>query len=255
MVRKALHVCSEVCLNLALGFAHEPKTCVIAEASGKVSNTQRARIPYRIEKRGALAQLLEPFTGPGKMVGLFPGRRSKEALQRRVLRCERVAFVERLRANLAHVVHPHERTRELPFALGEPRHLLATGWEVEPAVAECGRRCSKGGLRCLRQGPLCRQCRTEGRERAPCESKQSVAGVDGPQGLPCRGHVVDTVEVFEALGILEVLAVLPVLASLEVYMRTLTVIWARDVDGRATETSGADFTGAARLGAEYQGTE
>ncbi|MFM7255740.1 MAG: hypothetical protein ACKO3C_08815, partial [Betaproteobacteria bacterium] len=77
----------------------------------------------------------------------------------------------------------------------------------------------------------------------------------GPQGLPCRGHVVDTVEVFEALEILEVLAVLPVLASLEVYMRTLTVIWARDVDGRATETSCADFTGAARLGAEYQGTE
>src|SRR6266702_2238627 len=67
-----------------------------------------AGVPERIERARPPAQLGDSLRAPGEVIAFFPRRLLEFQLQRRIARGERLALVERLRADFAAVIDPHE---------------------------------------------------------------------------------------------------------------------------------------------------
>src|SRR5258708_2050198 len=110
----------EVLFDLTLGFGEESEIPAVTQDPGGHPERKRSRIPQRIEQAGASAELADALRAPGEMIALLPGgaleRRARPVLPRH----QRLAFVQRLRAYLAHMVDAHQRRGMDPGCFGEP---------------------------------------------------------------------------------------------------------------------------------------
>src|SRR5439155_5846433 len=80
----------------------------ISEPPGEAADREGAGVPERIEHAPPPAQLGDSLRAPGEVIAFFPRRLLELQLQRRIARGERLALVERLRADFAAVIDPHE---------------------------------------------------------------------------------------------------------------------------------------------------
>ena len=136
MGRQALQVAVEMLLDLALGLDDEAQAGTVAQARRAPADRKRACIPERIEQRGPVAEFLQALLGPGEMVCLLARGFLELLAQPLVAGGQRLRGVERLRADLADMVHPHQRAREPAFGLVQLRRLghgLRVGARCRPA--------------------------------------------------------------------------------------------------------------------------
>jgi hypothetical protein len=109
-LRQPLEMTCQVLLHLALGFHHEAEAGLVAQAAGDEADAERTQVPERIEHALARAELAQPLGRPGQMVGFLCGGLGELTPQRGVGRGQRLRAVERLGADLADVIDPHQRT-------------------------------------------------------------------------------------------------------------------------------------------------
>ncbi len=106
--RKAIEVAVEMALDLALGLDQEAQAGLVAGTTGDQTDREGARVPQGVEQTGARAELAQALGGPGEMVGLLAGGLLELQAQRRIGRRQRLRAVQRLRADLADVIDPHQ---------------------------------------------------------------------------------------------------------------------------------------------------
>src|SRR5262249_3800740 len=97
--------------DLALGFGEKSEIDSIAQQTRCRPDRKRSCIPQGVEQALASTEILEAALGPGEVLRLlarclFEGRPGI-----RVARSERLALVERLRADFSGVIYPHQRCR------------------------------------------------------------------------------------------------------------------------------------------------
>ena len=97
------------CSDLAFGFGDETQADAWAQPAGEQPDAEGARVPQRVEQAGAVVQLLQPPSCPRQVVGLLARRRFELPLQRGIVGGQRLRVVQRLRADLADMVHAHQR--------------------------------------------------------------------------------------------------------------------------------------------------
>lgn len=107
-------------LDLPLSLCEKPQVPAIAEFPGNNTDRQGAEVPYRVEQTLAAAQLIDALLGPREMLGFFVGRVAQRFRDRWIALGQRLPLVERLGADLADMVHPHQ-TRDM--CLFRVRHL------------------------------------------------------------------------------------------------------------------------------------
>jgi len=117
--RQHVEVTRQVLLDLALGLSEEGEIPAVAERAGDGADRERARVPKRIEEARPAAELADPLGAPGEVVLLLARRLLERSARARVPRRERLALVERLRTDFAHMVDAHQRGRVLPLAGAE----------------------------------------------------------------------------------------------------------------------------------------
>src|SRR5713101_141248 len=106
--RKAIEMAFEVPLHLLFRLREKAEVPIIAEPPGDAADREGAGVPERIEHAPPPAQLGDSLRAPGEVIAFFPRRLFELRLQRRIARGERLALVERLRADFAAVIDPHE---------------------------------------------------------------------------------------------------------------------------------------------------
>ena len=77
---------------------------------GDETQTKSTRIPKRVQEAGPCAQLVQAGFGPSQVIGFFSAGRQKMRLELRVVGGQSLRGIQRLRTDLAHMVHPHQRT-------------------------------------------------------------------------------------------------------------------------------------------------
>src|SRR5438477_5221388 len=116
----------EMALELVLGLREEAHAPAIAREPGDEAETERARVPQRIEQARARVEVFEPVAAPREVVTLLGGGALQRVPHLGIARDERLAAIERLGADLARVVHAHEaRGAALFFRRGRPCTLAA----------------------------------------------------------------------------------------------------------------------------------
>ena len=139
--RQAFQVPGQMRLDLPLGLGHEAQAEPVAGAPGRQPQQQRAAIPERSEQRRPGAQLAQSLARPGQMVAFLARGLAELARQSRVGGRSGLAFVERLRAELADVVDAHQRGRQMPGCRFGRLGRIAPGDRQRPArPAHAGQR-------------------------------------------------------------------------------------------------------------------
>lgn len=168
--RQQIHVALQMGLDLAFGLDHKTQTdFVTAQLARCKADGKRARVPKRVEPRGASIQIVQSFLRPSQVVGFFAAGLCQLGAQRRTATSQRLACVKRLRTHLAHMVDAHERPRLPAFGLVE---------------LQLGHRSSRVGAAGVRLGQECAQ-RTVGSQNQLVHHGSSV--IKGTHGLGRRG--------------------------------------------------------------------
>ena len=118
-LRKPLEMSLQVLLDLAFGFRHEAEAGAVADARGSQADRERASVPERVEQAGPATQFADALLRPRQVVGFLARGLLEHGPQFGAARRERLRVVQRLRADLADVVHAHQRDRFARFVVGE----------------------------------------------------------------------------------------------------------------------------------------
>ena len=111
---QALQMALQMCFDLPLGFHHKTQAHAVAtQPARQQADAKSPCVPQGIEQRGACAKRFEALFGPGQVIGFFGRCCGKMRAQRRVRRGKGLGAVKGLRADLTHMVHPHQRARQL----------------------------------------------------------------------------------------------------------------------------------------------
>src|SRR5690348_308435 len=94
--------------HLALGLDHEPEAPAVAGQRGRRPDCEAARVPERVQEARAIVQFLQSPGAPSQMVGFLGGRGFKVRPRRGIARERGLPVVQRLRADLAGMVHAHQ---------------------------------------------------------------------------------------------------------------------------------------------------
>src|SRR6185369_2364580 len=106
--RQPAEVAMQMLLDLPLRLDDEAQAQRVARAAREQADAKGAGVPERVEQAGAIAEIAQPLLGPRKMIGLVASRRLEVLPQSRITRGQRLRGIERLRADLAHMIHAHE---------------------------------------------------------------------------------------------------------------------------------------------------
>src|SRR5690606_32733483 len=107
-LRQPLQVVEDVRLDLLFRFRDESEARGIPEGGGRGTDADAAAVPERREQTRSRPEFREPLRAPGEMIPLLGGRGVEPFAGRFVAREERLARVQRLRGDLAGVVHTHQ---------------------------------------------------------------------------------------------------------------------------------------------------
>jgi len=116
---QAIEVALEVLFDLPFGLDDEAQAERVTRPPGKQSEGEGARVPERIEKAWSSVEFAQALTGPSEVVRLFTGRLFELLPEGRIAGDEGLRAVEGLRADLAHVVDPHQGPGEAPGSVVE----------------------------------------------------------------------------------------------------------------------------------------
>ena len=106
-----VQVPSEVLLDLALGFTQKSQADPVTHPGRGGSHHKCPDKPQRIKERRARAELVEPGAGPGQVVSLLMRCLAQQLAHGGVPRKQRLSFIERLGADLTHMIHTHQAAR------------------------------------------------------------------------------------------------------------------------------------------------
>src|SRR5436190_16193557 len=94
----------EMLLDLSLGLGEERQVPAVAERASERADGERARVPQRIQQARSAAELADTLRAPGEMVFFFARGLLERRARVRIARRQRLALVERLRADLTDMV-------------------------------------------------------------------------------------------------------------------------------------------------------
>src|SRR5262245_13358442 len=94
--------------DLVLRFGEEAEIPAVSEQARQRAQREGACVPNRVEQALAPAQLRDALLGPCEMLGFLLRRPLERRFRLRVTRGQRLALIESLRTDLAHVVDAHE---------------------------------------------------------------------------------------------------------------------------------------------------
>ena len=112
--RQAFQVAFEVMFDLALGFDDEAQAQAVTQPTRGQSDQEGAAVPERVEQAGAVAQFGQALLRPREVVDLLACRLRHLRLQFDVVGGQRLRLVQRLRTDLADVVHAHQGAGQPP---------------------------------------------------------------------------------------------------------------------------------------------
>ena len=139
-------VTRQVLLDLALGFDDEAQAPGIAGTPGCQAERKGTGVPQRVEQAGPVAEFAQALLGPGQVVGFFARGRGHLRAQGRRARGQRLGLVQRLGADLAHMIDAHQGAGEPPL-VGRQLGARGGGWR---ALSAC--RPAQGPERGVRSG-------------------------------------------------------------------------------------------------------
>ena len=105
-----IEMTGQVLLDLTLGLGEESEIPAVAERAGESADRERPRVPERIQDARPAAELADALRAPGEMVLLLARRLLERGASLRIAGGQRLALVERLRADLADMVDAHQRS-------------------------------------------------------------------------------------------------------------------------------------------------
>jgi dipeptidyl aminopeptidase/acylaminoacyl peptidase len=143
--RQLVQMPGEVLGDLLLGLLDEAQAPAVSGDAGNRADRERAGVPQRIEPARVRVQLAQAVLAPGQVRALLGGGLQHVLADRRVARDQRVALVQRLRGDLAGVVHAHQ-ARRMAACLDVERRILEAGGGVRARVAAGWRRDAGQGL-------------------------------------------------------------------------------------------------------------
>ncbi len=147
-LRKPFEMSLQVLFDLTLGFRHESEARAVADARGRQADREGASVPERVEQAGPAAQFADALFRPRQVVGFLAGGLLEHRPQFGAACRESLRVVQRLGADLADVIHAHQRDRFPGFVVGQGlglahpdrRATAATPPESPPACATLDRR-------------------------------------------------------------------------------------------------------------------
>ncbi len=110
---QSFQVAMQVAFHLRLGLREEAEAPSVAGHSGCHAEREGSCVPERIQQARTRVEIVEPCPAPREMVALFRRGGLQCDANALIARDERLAAVERLRADLAGVVHAHQARGEL----------------------------------------------------------------------------------------------------------------------------------------------
>ena len=102
-------VALQVRLHLGFGLHHKAQADPVTESPGQQPQAKCPRVPHRVEQRGPRAQFVQALCRPGQVVGFLSAGVHEMGAQCSVFGCKSLRRVERLGADFAYVVDPHQR--------------------------------------------------------------------------------------------------------------------------------------------------
>ena len=94
--------------DLTLGLHHEPQVPAVAAQAGQCADGKAAGVPHRVEQAGTVVELLQTVGAPRQMVGFLLRGFQQVGARSGIARDRGLAAVKCLRADLAHMVDPHQ---------------------------------------------------------------------------------------------------------------------------------------------------
>src|SRR5262249_18815174 len=110
-IPEAVEVPLQVLLDLSLGFGQEPEVPALAEPARQQAHGERARMPKRLQEACTPAELPDTLGTPSEMIAFLVRRVDERFLDPLVRRSDGLTLVQRLGANLAAMVYPHQGGR------------------------------------------------------------------------------------------------------------------------------------------------
>src|SRR5260370_40449432 len=98
-------------LDLPLGLGEKSEIPALAQSPGGITESQRTRVPQGVEQAQPAAELAYALSTPGEMIGLLARCLCERVLDVVVQRRQCLALVQRLGADLAAGIDPHQRGR------------------------------------------------------------------------------------------------------------------------------------------------
>ena len=127
--REALQVALQMRLDLAFGLGQKAQIPARAESACRIAQCERSGVPEWIEQAQAPAQFGYALLSPGEVLGFLACGLRQGARHRSIVARQRLPLIQRLRADLAAVVHPHQRSRMALFGVGELRLGKRAPWQ------------------------------------------------------------------------------------------------------------------------------
>ena len=116
LLRQLADVMLQMHADLALCFRHKAKAVFVAGNPGNCAHAKRKAVPDRVQQAGMAVQLFQAVFAPGQVILFFNGCLFHLAAHIRQLGGQRLAVVQRLRADFAAVIDPHQPRNMARFA-------------------------------------------------------------------------------------------------------------------------------------------
>ena len=111
----------EVLLDLPFRFGQKRKVPAIAAYTRSRPHGEGAGIPERVQQARPALQFPDALRAPRQVILLLARRLLQLPARLRIARGKCLPLIQRLRANLAHMVHPHQPRRMRPVLLAQRR--------------------------------------------------------------------------------------------------------------------------------------
>src|SRR5258706_8430940 len=98
----------QMLFDLTLGFREERQVPAVPKRSRRDPQSQRTRVPHRIEEAQMPSELAHPVCAPSQVILLLACSLLKRGTDARVPGREGLPLVERLGADFAHMINAHE---------------------------------------------------------------------------------------------------------------------------------------------------
>lgn len=114
-----MEVACQVLFDLAFCLGKKAQADGIPQAPGQQPDAECSGVPQRVQYAWPRSKLIQTLHRPCEVIILLARGLIEMSLQHRIARAQPLRLIERLSADLADMVHPHERTGVLPFGFGK----------------------------------------------------------------------------------------------------------------------------------------